>query len=495
MKCWREVLPPLRGCKVRGLSAAIKLRSKPEIWLGILIWAVSSIGLGSYEHHLQNSASQNLFDGFYFQAWPSEEMGQTVNIQILREKGLLSFWYLHIQPPLYDFLRYLLSFEGLGQPNVATGPILDHRIYLFYCFIYGAFNQLIYLWSRVLGFGNMFAILVAGLWGVYPGNLAMATLLDSTYLSAFLIAWTIFSLYLYLREPSVRGLGTFLGIFLTASWTRTIFQIDFFVPLLATIICFIFVFHRQQLTRASIIALPLAIASFCLPLKQLYLYGTLETTTFAGEHKVEGIWYWPSDAEKQAIDVPRFYIENAEQLQSKLNSVDQVVLNYRYEKIFKKILLSEPALVLDGVQKSLKQGIKRMQIPTMYFTPNRLVETLPWTTLSGLLSKGSSYLLIILFGLLGYLWAIYNNICDFRPRFLFIIGFIGLVFTTIVIGSNRYEWTEAERLKFLIEAPVLLFSLQGIRLLFETSRRVIYAHSSLSDDDTGSHLDVRASLE
>ena len=400
---------------------------------------------------------------------------QTVNIRTLREKGLLSFWYLHVQPPLYDFLRYLLSFEDLS--GVAAGVILDHRIYLFYCFIYGAFNQLIYFWSRVLGFRNMFAILVASFWGLYPGNLAMATLLDSTYLSAFLIAWTILSLYLYLRRPSARGLATFLVIFLTASWTRTIFQIHFFLPLLATVVFFIFMFHRQEFARASIIALPLAIAAFFLPLKQQYLYGTLETTTFAGQHKIEGIWYQPSIAEKQAIDVPDFYIENAQQLQSKYNSVDQVALNYRYEKLFRKILLSEPVLVLKGVQKSLRQGINEMRMPTMYYMPNRLVETLPWITLSGLLSKGSSYLLIILFGSLGYLFAIYNNLCAFRPRFLIIVGFVGLVFATIVVGSNRYEWTEAERLKFLIEAPVLLFSLHGIRLLFETSRIVIYARS------------------
>ena len=226
---------------------------------------------------------------FHFQVWPSDDLGQTVNIHILLEKGLLSFWYLHIQPPLYDFLRYLLSFEVLGQSDVAAGSILDHRIYLFYCFIYGAFNQLIYFWSRVLGFRNMLALLVASFWGLYPGNLAMATLLDSTYLSAFLIAWTIFSLYLYLRGPSVIRLATFLVIFLTASWTRTIFQIHFFVLLLATVVFFLFVFHRQHLARASIVALPLAIASFCLPLKQQYLYGTLETTTFAGQHKLEGI--------------------------------------------------------------------------------------------------------------------------------------------------------------------------------------------------------------
>jgi hypothetical protein len=61
------------------------------------------------------------------------------------------------------------------------------------------------------------------------------------------------------------------------------------------------------------------------------------------------------------------------------------------------------------------------------------------------------------------------------------VGFIGLAFATIVVGSNRYEWTEAERLKFLIEAPLLLFSLQGIRLLYKPCCIIIYGRSGHSD--------------
>jgi hypothetical protein len=53
-------------------------------------------------------------------------------------------------------------------------------------------------------------------------------------------------------------------------------------------------------------------------------------------------------------------------------------------------------------------------------------------------------------------------------------AYIGLAFATIVVGSNRYGWTEAERLKFLIEVPLVLFSIQGIRLLYEAFRIMIY---------------------
>jgi hypothetical protein len=436
------------------------------------------LGLVFYEQHLQATISQALFDGFYFQTWHSDSLLQTVTIHSLREKGLISFWYLHIQPPLYDFIRYLLSFRSVGEPYILDGTSLDGRIYLFYCLIYGSFNQLIYLWFRAIGFQHKVSVLVTTLWATHPGNLAMATLLDSTYLSAFLIAWAIFLQYLYLREPSVRGLALFLGILLMASWTRTLFQLQFFILLLGSVVFCVFMFHRRDLVRASVVVLPLALAFFLLPLKQQYLYGTLSTTTSAGQHKVEGIWYRPTVEEINVIPVPKVYVENARRFQNKNNSVEQVVLNYRYERIFWNVLISEPAVVLDGLRKSLLQGLHRVWIPTQDYVsagPNRLIETVPWVKLSRLLSGGLAYLPLILLGLVGYLLAIYYQLCDFRPRFLMIVGFIGLAFATIAVGSNRYEWTEAERLKFLIEAPLLLFSLQGIRLLYETCCIIIYA--------------------
>jgi hypothetical protein len=456
--------------------------SRQDIWISLIIWVISSLGLAFYEKHLQATISQDLFDGFYFQTWHSDSLLQTVTVHSLRGTGLLSFWYLHIQPPLYDFIRYLLSFRSVGQPYVLDGTNLDGRIYLFYCLIYGSFNQLIYLWLQAMGFRDKVSGLVTTLWAIYPGNLAMATLLDSTYLSAFLIAWAIFLQYLYLREPSVRGLALFLGIFLMASWTRTLFQLHFFMLLLVTVVFCVFTFHRQDLVRASVVVLPLALAFFLLPLKQQHLYGTLSTTTFAGQHKVEGIWYRPGIAEINVIPVPTVYVENARKFQNKNNSVEQVVLNYRYERIFWNVLISEPAVVLDGLRKSLLQGLHRVWVPTQDYVssgPNRFIETLPWVKLSRLLSGG--YLPLILVGLVGYLLAIYYQLCDFRPRFLMTAGFIGLAFATIVVGSNRYEWTEAERLKFLIEAPLLLFSLQGIRLLYETCCIIINARSGRSD--------------
>jgi hypothetical protein len=444
--------------------------SKQDIWISFIIWTTSSLALAFYERHLQVTIGNHLFDGVYFQEWHSDSLEQTVTIHSLRATGLISFWYLHIQPPIYDFIRYMLSFSSVGQLDVIDETGLDGRIYLFYCLIYGGFNQLVYLWLLTMRFRGHISGVITTLWATYPGNLAMATLLDSTYLSAFLIAWTIFLQYLYLREPSIRNLVLFLGIFVMSLWTRTLFQLQFGILLLSTVIFCVLKFHREELVKASIVLLPLTLALFALPLKQQHLYGTLSTTTFAGQHKIESIWYKPEIAEINAIIVPMMYLDNARQFQNKYNSIDQVVLNYRYEEIFRKVVISKPTIVLDGLRKSLLQGLRRAYIPTQDYEPNRFIETLPWVKLSKLLSGGAVYVSIILLGLVGYTVAIYFHLCSFHARFLMIVGFIGLTFVTIVIGSNRYEWTEAQRLKFLIEAPVLLFSLQGIRLLYRTLR-------------------------
>ena len=384
--------------------------------------------------------------------------------------NLRSFWYLHVQPPIYDFMRYVLSHEGLAGSSVASGKVLDGRIYLFYYAIYGAFNQLIYFWSRALGFSKLFSIIFVIVWAIYPGNLAMTTLLESTYLSAFFIAWTTFLLYLYLRRPTVSGLALFLASFLLTSWTRTVFQIHLLVLLPVIVTSFVIMFHRESLVRASIIALPLVMVCFFLPFKQHSLYGTFATTTFAGQHKIEGIWYRPTPAELNSIEVPTKYVLNALKLQNKYNSVEQLITNYRYENIFSKLIISQPGLVMDGVKKSFMIGLSQVRIPTQDYQPNRLIESLSWVHVSRVLSGGLSYFSVALIGLSGYLLAMHRQFIDARPRYLIIIGFIGLVFITIIVGSNRYEWTEAERLKFLIEAPFLLLSIHGVRLLIEALR-------------------------
>src|SRR5262249_40844104 len=51
------------------------------------------------------------------------------------------------------FIRYLLSFRSVDESYVSDDTTLDGRIYLFYCLIYGSFNQLIYLRLRAKGFG------------------------------------------------------------------------------------------------------------------------------------------------------------------------------------------------------------------------------------------------------------------------------------------------------------------------------------------------------
>lgn len=146
------------------LSSQYVRLSRQDIWISLIIWVISSLGLAFYEKHLQATISQDLFDGFYFQTWPSDSLLQTVTIHSIRGTGLLSFWYLHVQPLLYDFIRYLLSFRSVGQPYVLDGTNLDGRIYLFYCLIYGSFNQLIYLWlHQTMGFRDKVSGLVTNI--------------------------------------------------------------------------------------------------------------------------------------------------------------------------------------------------------------------------------------------------------------------------------------------------------------------------------------------
>jgi hypothetical protein len=57
------------------LSSQYVRLSKQDIWISLIIWVISSLGLAFYEKHLQATITQDLFDdGFYLR-----QLGQLVD--------------------------------------------------------------------------------------------------------------------------------------------------------------------------------------------------------------------------------------------------------------------------------------------------------------------------------------------------------------------------------------------------------------------------------
>ena len=435
-----------------------------ETSITFAIVVFSFLFLSVVEFYLQGYKSSELFDQFFFQSWSSDTMMQTVKMSEIRKLGLTSFIYIHIQPPMFDFVRYLLSWEiDFSDENYIR--ILDHRIYIFYCALYGAFNGLIFNFGRRIGLNITLSAIISIFWMLSPANLSMATLLDSTYLSSFFITASIYYLVSYLRSANVNDLILFIFFVALCSLTRTVFQF-YFIPVLYYYVYHCFKFYNKSAGIVKQIFCYLLISTFIiLPIKQKILFGTFFTTSYAGQHKVEGIWYYPEKQELEAIQVPEAILNNGAVLENKWNSRQQLSTNYRYEHLFNRLVLEKPRLVIGGVIKSAKQGIKNIWKPTQDYSENKLIDFLPWTNYFHQISGGVVYMGLFFIAFSGFIYACNVGLIEVSANLAFLIFYISSILTVIVVGTNRYIWTEIDRLKFLIEPTFLVLSVCGITVL------------------------------
>ncbi len=420
--------------------------------------------------------SDQLFDGYRFQEWSGDTFMQSVAINDLLAVGPIGLWYLHVQPPMLDGMRFLLALpEWLGGSEIATQTI-DQRQYLVYALLYGALNAFVYSWLQTLTGSARWSVAGAVVWAVYPGNLAMATLLDGTYLSAALITVMLFLLYLAIATQRALFLNLWLLALLLTTLTRTIFQLQIliFIPVI------VWVLYRYRISAKSGAAVGVSIALvgslFLLPAKQFVLYETTATTSFAGNHQIEVVSYRPSQDELDAVVVPPEILENAERFVSGFNSPENVALNYTLTQVGNAYYLSDPFQVaknlLWGIQMNTAQAFKF----TSEYAPNRFVESLPWNPpqINGI--SVTFYLLGLTLMILSYIYAFGVRGLLTRLRKYWPLAFVFAAIMLTIMLANRYDWSEADRLKSMLLPTVVVALIFGLwsawqrRMMTESSR-------------------------
>ena len=426
---------------------------------------------------------KKLVRGLYFESNSSEDMMQTLSLKVLVESPREALFYLHYQPPGFDIVRLVLAIPELIAGVSPSVRSVDIRLYLFYALLYGCLNGIIFYWSHYLTRSLVVATLTTLAWAMYPGNLFMATYLDSMYLSAFLFAVIFHFWFLSIsvkRLKWVLGAGVSLLLF---SLVRTSFQ-PVLMPLLillavAVLIRYVPRDSRKRLLGAAIILSAIALA---LPLKQVLLFGTPSTSTTSGHHLLGMIRYSPSQSEKASIEVPRRIEYNGHRFENKYNNFQELATNYRYSKVFFKTFFTDPTRALSNSLVTARRSIIRGASATHTYQPNALVDQLPWSRICESLFSGLSYAVLVFIGLTFLVVFIRPNkspnwsnvlVKNLPPVFLF-----AMVAAVVVFGSMRYTtsaamgepfgwtdgftWTESNRLKFLLEVVLLPPAFLGI---------------------------------
>ena len=436
-----------------------------KLWrVQVLIAGISSALLLVYEALFRTLNPQGLLSSnlvptvpYLFQVFSSDDLLQTTQIQELSNFGPLGLWYLHIQPPIFDALRYVLVLpEVLMDKQPITSELVDLRLYVLYAIVFGLLNAVLFTWAYRLLASWKWALVITVLWSLYPGNLQMATLLDSTYLSMYFITLCFYFLYMFLRNRTHGYLTAFLAAVLLASYTRTLFQFQFLILMLIALIFFwrMLKGHRRGVLVAVDVVLVLLL--FALPLKQYALFGSFSTTTFAGPHRIGMLFYDPPEAEWRAVEYPQRIWDNGRVFRSYPNLEDIVVESYQKERLADQYLKQHPVESVKGLVRSVGVNWNTGMYPTSEYFPNQLAQGVPWRAPMDWLLSGWRYIALVL-GAIAVIWWQLGTAGFWRRmrRYGWLVGFYLLQLATLSL-ANRDDWTEVNRLKIFIEIPAWL---------------------------------------
>lgn len=412
--------------------------------------------LGCYEWVLTNWSASALFAGYRFQAWSSNDFMQEVKIQDLVDTGPIALWYLHVQPPMLEAARLLLALPEYLTNGSITAQAIDQRMYGLYAVLYGVLLAVVFIWLRTLTNSRAWALTGVAAVGFYPGTIAMATLLDGTFPSAVLTTVMLYLLYLAIRYRSVRYLNWWLVSLLFLSLTRTIFQLQ----ILIAIPLVVFLLYRYRIGHRTVLSILLSavltLLLFALPAKQYALYKTTATTSFAGNHQVEVVSYRPTPEELNAVEVPQEILDTAAKFSSGFNSPENIRINYVLSSVGSDYYKREPVQVI----KNLIWGLSMNTAQAFHWThdysivdagpANIAADKLPWTPPSNVLLSTMFYLLVLMLTVGSLLYAFgVRGILHRARRYMALVFVVGAAMLTFLL-ANRYDWTEADRLKYIL---------------------------------------------
>jgi hypothetical protein len=156
--------------------------------------AVAIVVVGSIvQIVVQAKLRPHAVEGIYFQSWSSETAMQTVSVADLRATPLQTLNNIHIQPPGFDALRAILARFAPDDPAAMVRGV-DRGLYLIYAGLYGALGGVAFLWLRRLVPPTWALLGSIGLL-LHPATVFYATLLDSTFLGAFLLTVSYYVLW------------------------------------------------------------------------------------------------------------------------------------------------------------------------------------------------------------------------------------------------------------------------------------------------------------
>lgn len=455
--------------KVLSKAKAAVLR---QHWLmPTLVVVVSALSLNQVQWAFRNANVDRLPGGYLLQEWSSESMMQTLALKDVFAFGPMALWYNHLYPPLQDVLRYAYSLPDLYHRMPPNYGSVDLHLYLTYIWCFGLVNAIVYVWVRDLTRNGWWALAATLLWAIAPGYLTNMMLLDSTPLAMLFISAGLYYLYRFLRTRRLGYVPWFLAATLLASLSRNVTQAHVLLVIVAFVVASWWLAKKRAWWVMAINVVLLALL-FVMPVKQQVLYGTTDTSSFSGIHRVGMIGIDPHTVPEP--EFPDHILGNAERFQSKYNNTDFIRDNYRLTQGSYDAWLGDPVGTAAGALRSLTITVPEALRQSSAYVDNLLVAEIPWKGVYDWVFSGWRYLLILA-GAIGILWWSRGTrgMGGVARRYGWFLGFYALI-AAPVLWSNRFipgeeqlgpVWTDAVRLKMFLEVPMVVLVAYSLWLL------------------------------
>jgi len=206
--------------------------------------------------------------GLHFDNTPPRYYYQFIDPLLLRSRFLESLWYLHSQPPLFNFITGVLYQEFSPQS----------RIYqLLFLFLGLLFTLVLYWLGLRLGIKPWFSALLAAWFMISPATVLYEDLYFYAYPIAFLLAFSALALSKFLETENLWWGFGFFSLIASLCLIWAIFHLFWMIAIIALVA----IFYRNWRKLAVVSLIPLLIVTGWYA-KNLALFGSFGTSSWAG---------------------------------------------------------------------------------------------------------------------------------------------------------------------------------------------------------------------
>lgn len=424
-------------------TSRLKVSREKVIPALLVVFSTMFIGLWAL------SAREDAVAGLYLQAWPSEQMMQTVSIIDLSENPFETILNIHIQPPMFATIRALLALPWRGESLGRLQRIVDFELYLLWIGCYALTGVVLYLWgSKIIN--TLGGIIIALLFYIHPASILYATFLETTMLTAFLV-----TCFYYLLWKTHKGIGSVILlsiVLILMIYTKSVFQWPFILVCVISLLLL-------NVEKKSIVKF-LAIVSFAAGLlfvKQFLQFGIATTSSFTGYNCYHGIGYHhehfaPSSEKYVDQDLPGVLTRTKKANGVvNYNHIDFLQVNSEYIEECFNILISQP---IGLTLASFVENLNLYLLPSSEYPAHVFLHRIPWKKAYDTIASKAILVLLVAYSMA--FWAIRN-----KARLRIGLGFL-LPALYIFTVSILFEKPENMRYKYYLEPVVLIFIITQI---------------------------------